>query len=415
LKTSESRLWETRNNFELRAWQIDEARLGVMVHNSPAGDMRQPVIVEVNQRTVSYIPKRFTQCEWYGQFTKSEEVIEVGRKLAGLLLPMPVYTLLVRSQERIGANQGLRIRLCLDAKLMDYPWELLYRPDQDGSTLSGFLALNPQISFVREAPMRTLKVRASHQQQRMIVAGAFWRDRKNSDPWHVRKEYQNLQTALEPVKEFLAVEFIDAKGNNVDTALSKPTSIFYYLGYADSWRERSYLVKEVWQQSEKRSKTDPLYCEELAIALQKANTRIAVLSACNSGHWCVAEPLLQMGLPVLVGTRGDITNVASSAFSHSLFNCLAIGLSLDEAVFAARLHLLDAGVYQHAPACALASFIVYMRTKDSILIPRPQTEAIREKQRSMRHQVIINVTQNIGTVSGGTVTGVDVEKLTTAA
>jgi hypothetical protein len=398
-------------DFELRAWQIDEAHLGVMVHNSPAGDMRQPVNVEIKQGTITDILKRFTQGEWYGQFTGSEEVVEVGRELTRLLLPMPVYTLLVRSQERIGPSQGLRIRLCLDDELMDCPWELLYRPDQDDATLSGFLVLDPQISFVREAPMRPLKVRTSQQQQRMIFAGAFWHDEKDPDRWRVREEYQALSAALEPVKELLAVEFVDAKGESIETALSKPAAIFYYSGHTASYRGRAYLVKEV----EGDSGPDPMYCEELAIALRKASTRIAVLSACNSGHWCVAEPLLQMSLPVLIGTRGVITNVASQIFSQSLFNCLAVGLSLDEAVFAARLNLLDAGGYQQAPACALAAFIVYMRTKDPILIPRPQTEAIREKQRTLRRQVIINVTQNIGTVSGGTVTGVDVEELTTGA
>lgn len=396
-------------DFELRAWQIDKARLGVMVHNSPAGDMRQPVSVEINQRTVSDILKRFTQGKWYEQFAGSAEIIEVGRELARLLLPMPVYTLLVRSQERIGTNQGLRIRLCLDDGLMDFPWELLYRPDQDDSALSGFLVLDPQISFVREAPMRPLKVRASAQRQRMIFAGAFWHGDRDPDRWRVQEEYQALLAALEPVKELLAVEFVDAKGDSIESALNIPAAIFYYSGHTDSYRERTYLVREM----RKDSGPDPMYCEELAIALRKANTRIAFLSACNSGHWCVAKPLLQMGLPVLVGTWGVITNVAAHAFSQSLFNCLAVGLSLDEAVFAARLNLLDVNVYQQAPACALAAFIVYMRTRDPILIPRPQTETIRQKQRALRRQVVINVTQNIGTVSGGMVTGVDVDKLAT--
>ncbi len=403
------------NDFELRAWQIDETHIGVLVHSSPAGDMRQPVTVEIEPDAICAIAERFSPSEWYRHFDGSAEVVDMGRQLADILLPMPIYTMLVRSQERIGAGDGLRIRLCLDDNLMDTPWELLYRPDQPDAALTGFLALDPQISLVREAPVKPLKARASHQKQRMVFAGTFWPN--GEDRWGVREEYRHLTAALEPVKEFLAIEFIDAKDDAIENALNTPAAIFHYSGHTDVFQQRAYLVREL-QASGSGVTPDPLYCEALGVALRKAGTRIAVLSACNSGRWCVVRPLLQAGLPALIGVQGLITTVAADAFSQQLYTYLAVGLSLDEAVYSARLHLLDLDIYRQAPACALAAYLVYMPSKDPVLIPRPKTRAVQEKQRAVRadrRQIVIQVTQNIGSVAGGQVVGVEVDELTTQA
>ena len=108
------------NDFEIRAWQADEDLIQVLVHSSPAGDMQHPVMIAVDHDILSSIQQQ-KDASWYQHFQHSDQVIEIGRQLATMLLPPPVYALLLRSQERIGPQQGLRLRLCLDDSLMDYP------------------------------------------------------------------------------------------------------------------------------------------------------------------------------------------------------------------------------------------------------------------------------------------------------
>ena len=84
---------------------------------------------------------------------------------------------------------------------------------------------------------------------------------------------------------------------------------------------------------------------------------------------------------------------------------MAIGLSLDEAVTWARLHLLEAGV---SPG-EWGIFMVYLPTTEAVLFPQTQHRQVHERQaaaRRERQQTIINVYQNIGSVIGGQVTGV---------
>jgi hypothetical protein len=136
--------------------------------------------------------------------------------------------------------------------------------------------------------------------------------------------------------------------------------------------------------------------------------------ACNSGRWQVARPLLHAGLPVLVGVQGVVTDVESMVFSQRLYNYLGAGLSLDEAVYDARVDLLDLPLLSQAPAAGLARFIVYMPSRDAVLIPRPDDAATAERQRTVK-QISIQVIQNIGQIDGGSVKGVDIQELVAAA
>jgi hypothetical protein len=55
------------------------------------------------------------------------------------------------------------------------------------------------------------------------------------------------------------------------------------------------------------------------------------------------------------------------------------------------------------------TFMVYMRTPEAVLFPRPRKPHVAEQQnaaRQARQVTIINVTQNIGSIQGGEVAGV---------
>ena len=134
-----------------------------------------------------------------------------------------------------------------------------------------------------------------------------------------------------------------------------------------------------------------------------------MFSACNSGNWAFVEPLLRAEVPVVVGVQGLVEVRAAIAFSQQLYSALAIGLSLDEAVTWARLHLLEPGVLPEFLQWQWGIFMVYMQTPEAVLFPRPRNPQVAEQQnaaRQARQVTIINVTQNIGSVQGGEVVGV---------
>jgi hypothetical protein len=426
-------------DFQLRAWLHDEKRVLVMVHNSPAGDMRRPVGVPINLDQLRSIRKTVDRIQWRGQSlvddyesgvpsTGRRWMVELGRELANVLLPRPVFALLLRSLERV-ASDGLRIRLCLDESLVDLPWEFIYRPDlPDQDTLDGFLALDSRISLVREPPLATPQAQPPGEKQHMVFAGAPFGVGER-DLWGVEDEYQELSDALVGVRDLLSLEYVDAAGEHINTALMKSVSMFHYSGHTDLDDDRGFLVQEirtspgesadyrVWEHPSyadiygvERLYVDLLYSEALAGLLRRAGVRLAVFSACNSGRWPFVRPLLQAGLPALIGVQGQVSPQGAIAFCHKLYSSLAIGLSLDEAVTWARLHLLEPGVSPFKETYEWGSFMVYMPSAQAVLFPQPEERELWQRQeyaRRERQRTIINVYQTIGSVVGGNVVGVD--------
>jgi hypothetical protein len=377
-------------DFQLRAWQASEKQVQVLVHSSPVGAMRQPVKVPFKMATLKAICD-LVRNNWLSEAGMLQRVVEAGKQLSEILLPPEVYTYLLRSLERVGED-GLRLRLCLDDALIDAPWEFLHRPDAlEDELLDGFLALNSHLSLVREAPVESSKLEPSEKQQRMVILGAYQAD--GGDPWQVEDERRKLIKALEPVQKFLMIDdrFRTAAGNYIEDALSTPVSVFHYSGHVDVENGRGFLVREITNSSSSNdvcnsSDFSPLFSDrKLDVLLRRSGARIAVLSACNSGRWPFVEPLLKAGLPAFVGVQGSTSCDAATAFCQKLYSSLAVGLSLDEAVIYARLHLQEDGVVVGRDSCEWGSYMVYMPTTEAVLLPKPKEQPqVQEQQEEVR-------------------------------
>jgi hypothetical protein len=398
-------------DFQIRAWQDNLSHIRVLVHSSPVGGMRKPVTVPLDVNQIANFRQITDIAPFTGKPGTLTTLIDLGKQLSQFIFPRPVFTLLVRSLERIAAEDGLRIRLCLDEALIDLPWEFLYRPDaSDPDSLTGFLVLNDRVSLVREVPIVYQQVRVSKKQQRMVFVGALW-DGKD-DKWEVEKEYHQLSEALEPVKEFLGIEYVTASEDHIEQMLMKRAAIFHYSGHTDIANGQGYIIQDLF--SSDFANPPKFYSETLSALLRKAQTRLAVFSACNSGRWYFVKPLILKGIPVIIGTQGIVSNRIATAFCQKLYASLAIGMSLDEAVTWARFHVLEINDSAGNENCEWGSFMVYMPAAEAVLFPRPQNPEVRERQKSARNerrQTIINVYQNIGSVQGGQVTGVSIGQL----
>lgn len=375
-------------DFQLRAWQASDTQVQVLVHSSPVGAMRKPVKVEFNKEQLQDICNLVRE-SWLSKPGMLQLLVDAGKMLSEILLPPQVYTYLVRSLEKVGDN-GLRIRLCLDGDLIDAPWEFLHRPDaSDDELMEGFVVLNPKVSLVREAPVELSKLEPSEVQQRMVVLGAYQADQ--GDPWQVQKERVELIKALEPVRQFLEIDdkFNTAAGDFIKDALSRPVSVFHYSGHVGIEDGRGFLVREIISSLENvcdSSDFSTLFSDTaLGELLRRSGARIAVFSACNSGRWPFVQPLLKTGLPALVGAQGATMCDAAIAFCKELYSSLAVGLSLDEAVIYARLHLRKDDVVFGEKSCEWGSFMVYMPTTEAVLLPKPDQPQVQKQQEEIRN------------------------------
>jgi hypothetical protein len=235
-------------DFQIRAWRADDQLIAVLVHSSPAGDIRRPVVTPFPTDQVEAL-RRLTDDVWKGPPGTQQRIVKAGRLLSEGLLPLPVYALLKSSLDGLQAGQGLRLRLCLDAGLIDLPWEFLYRPDLvDDESLAGFLVLDPRVSLVREAPLQSWIFRPSGDRQRIVFIGSFWPDwTEGPDRWQIGPEHDQLTKTLKPVQDFLDITpLIDAAGTGLEAALDRPATIFHYAGHTDVAAGRGYLARAVY-------------------------------------------------------------------------------------------------------------------------------------------------------------------------
>ena len=90
-----------------------------------------------------------------------------------------------------------------------------------------------------------------------------------------------------------------------------------------------------------------------------------MFNACNSGFWPFVRPLVQAGIPAVVGVQGLVSNLAALNFAEKLYQSLAVGLSLDEAMSYARLWVVENSRSHYD--CDWARFMVYMPTDSAVL------------------------------------------------
>jgi hypothetical protein len=401
------------HDFHIRAWTVDRKNAAVLVHSSPAGAMQRPEKVVLDWEGLGAFRKIFHLTSGSAPANATADpLIAGGRGLASVVFPDPVVGLLIRSLERIDPEDGLRVRLCLDGVLSDLPWEYLVLPDVAGpKSPGGFLALDARVSLVREPPQPGRQRPKFQKKQRLLYFGTRQCNTEGKDIWEAAAERDKLFEALEPASAFLEKQAVLSNETDCQTALMRsggPIDIFHYSGHTDVENGNGYLVAS--DVDLKSQNFDRLYSNALGSLLRRAGTVVAVFSACNSGSWAFVEPLLLAGVPVVITAQGLVYVDVAIAFCERLYSSLAIGLSLDEAVTWARLHLLEPGVLPESLKWQWGAFMVYMQTPEAVLFPRPRKPQVTEQQngaRKARQVTIINVTQNIGSVQSGKVAGVE--------
>jgi hypothetical protein len=375
-------------DFVISARRLDARSVAVGVDSSPAGPLQAIVKVSFSQKEASALHASFRasfaepQVQGGRMLMSAEEAATIGRRLAQVLFPPAVLGLFASSLTLVAGK--LRIRLDMDASLMDLPWEYVARPHagEGHAQAADFLLLDPAVSMVRQAVGPGIGFAPISGRQRLVFAGTFWEG--DRDGWEVGKEFALLHRALHPVVDYLASDFIVARdpqelgGRNLDGC-----AVFHYAGHCDfDPAGRAFLLKELPTSRALAIEDDALYLDELAPRLAAAGVRLAVLSACNSGFGAVANPLLDAGVPVVIGVNGGVASTSTIEFCAKLYESLAVGLTLDEAVSHARLHVFQWGRKYDLFDWGL--FMVHMRCGEAVLFPRLASAELAQRQRTVR-------------------------------
>jgi hypothetical protein len=119
------------------------------------------------------------------------------------------------------------------------------------------------------------------------------------------------------------------------------------------------------------------------------------MSACNSGYSAAVKPLLDAGVPVVVGVNGGVASISTIEFCAKLYESLAVGLTLDEAVGRARMHVFEWGAAHELFDWGL--FMVHMTCPEAVLFPRRSNPALESRQRTVRqaHEETIGSTLDL--------------------
>jgi hypothetical protein len=400
-------------DFAVRAWRDGPRYVQVIAHATPVGSMRRPIAVRLDKVHRSDFEM--------GTDDSFERAAEIGRELARILLPEPVLGMLLESI-RFAAQRtdvGLRLRLCLDEELIDLPWECLYRADTPGGAVAaGFYLADGDLSLVREPASVPFAPAPSERAQRALFVGALFDD--GSDKWMTRDEHDQLVQATQAIRERVDFDFVTAGDTAaVDAALAQRYDIFHYAGHVDTTLTPASLLQVAHEaispglEAPAEAAPQPATwtrADRLAPVLRAAGVRLAVFNACNSGHWSFMQPLMAHSIPAAIGVQGLVMNDAALAFSAALYQALAVGLSLDEAVSQGRLTVLglalrEPSVHPSRRRLWVSSndwlrFMVFMPSAEAVLFPRPRNAANAKAQRAARRSRGVAIESLYETIAG---------------
>jgi tetratricopeptide (TPR) repeat protein len=272
------------------------------------------------------------------------------------------YKCLGQAQQQ---GKGLRLRLAVDPKLSDLPWEFLC------TTQDGFLALDPKTPVVRyielanpavpletQLPLHLLVVIASPKELVMLDSEA---------------EKRRIAEALSPLQEkgLVEVSYIegpDTWGRLIKTLRANDTHILHFIGHGtfDEESKEGLLAME-----NEDGGSQLIGSERLRILLQgKSKLRLAVLNACQGAVASESEPLssvaaamVRSGIPAVVAMQFEVSDKAAQIIAETFYQSLALNFPVDAALTESRRQI----ALLYKDSLEWATPVLYMQVSDGQL------------------------------------------------
>jgi hypothetical protein len=267
-------------------------------------------------------------------YVDSTTLITLGRELYGWL-DGPAHRWLAGAMDGSG---GLTLRIDVAERLRHLPWELLHNGDS-------YLCFNSQQPFT---PARLVtevgrKIETQNRPLRLLLMAC---SAENVQPTldFESEERMIIESARRHQIELIVEESGSLDGLRYQVGACGPGhfDIFHLNGHADVYDERPYFLME-----DNQGLRLDVSAEEIADAFQGNWPRLVFLSGCKTGQApdqgylpSLCEALVRAGAPAVLGWALPVGDVAASLAAAEIYEHLASGKSIDEAVARARLHLL---------------------------------------------------------------------------
>ncbi len=244
-------------------------------------------------------------------------------------------------------GEGRPLRLVFTSNSVEIaalPWEFTYDP-----TLGHFLALTPEVRLVRSLPsLRPLNPGPGGLPLRVLigVAGPATYQGGRLFGLDVAAERSLVNTALAPLVEagYLVVTIVTLNSANDLVAAARRTQphIFHYIGHSGVVGGTPRLFC-----GPLGGEAVPMDGEQLAASLSLApELQLVLLNSCWSGQVGVQRSLFGLapgiaaaGVPAVLGWQTGISDRSAPWLAGSLYEELARGATVDEALTVARLAL----------------------------------------------------------------------------
>jgi hypothetical protein len=358
----------------------------VRVAASPAGEQKitdaEQVALPTNLRSRRVMLERRT--------LNADQTIAFGEDLAAAILPPRARLFLTRSLERLRDDEALRIRLKLDMlALVDLPWEYIYIAESDTAAgqkgPGGFLTLNRRLSLVRYEVMGQAQSQLTPVEGQNLRVVSIMANPDGTPQLDLETERNILQSALSGLGNVTADFYSNATVKMLDDALDKETHVFHFAGHGKfegdmgasfGSVEGKGFLSLVGENGEEQA----FPSGALALLLRHRNVRLAVLGACEVARrdtvnaWTGIVPALALaGIPAIVGMQMTISDRNALTFSQRLYQALADGKSIDEAVTVGRIAIFTRAADADERDWGVP--VLYHRAAEGVLFPKAATTA----------------------------------------
>ena len=273
--------------------------------------------------------------------------------------------------------QGAPLRLLLtpgSADLAELPWEFMY-----DSTLRHHLVLTPDVRLARNLiSARPINARAVGFPLRVLLATASPQrlEGVRLEPLNIQAEIALIQNSLAPLvdQHILSIHQVllhTAEALTSAMAIHRP-HIFHYIGHSGVWRGRPVLV------AGDGANGITIGANQLSASLRSSeNMQMVVLNSCWSAQLGVEHSLFGLapaiadaGVPAVIGWQTGITDASAPWLAQRLYDELARGAPVDDAMAAARIAMyVNSGVERLAWGLA----VLYLRQEAARLVtPAPK-------------------------------------------
>jgi hypothetical protein len=302
--------------------------------------------------------------------TDEDLLIAIGQHLFRELFQGGIKEVYTRSQGRLKADQGLRLRFTIDptqTALASLPWEFLYDPDQGPIVLLDA----PIVRYL--AQQAAPPVLESPLPLKVLLTGAVTPPQAD-----VEREISEVRAALQELEQSGHVT-IHVEEHLTRTKLQRLLregfQIWHFAGHGGLSRDKrsGALILE-----DNDGSPDAMSANELGIFLNRSGLQLILLDACNSAelttapYRSIAPALIRAQVGAVVAMQFKVPTEATRPFAVEFYRALAEGFPIDACVTEGRKAVMAAtGLYN--PDWGIP--VVYTRAPDGRLFAPPAVPA----------------------------------------